>query len=105
MKKFILPLLLICGVASAETFVKMDEDEDTITIDASSSATVTAADALKVDITDGTQIGTAKLQVLNASTNSVSRVVTNNVGGYTDGLVLITKVYYGTTNTFYDLTD
>ena len=63
-----------------------------------------------VDIADGTatnltQIGTAKLQVLNASTNSVSRVVTNNVGGYTDGLVLITKVYYGTTNTFYDLTD
>lgn len=58
-----------------------------------------------VSITNGTQVGSVRLEALDASTNFVSRVITNNVGGYTDGLVLITKVFHGTTNTFYDLTD
>ena len=57
-----------------------------------------AALALKVDITDGKQIGTVKLEETGVSTNYLSKV-------YIGGQLVITEVYNGTTNTYYDFTD
>ena len=63
--------------------------------------TISEADsalALKVDVTDGKQIGTVKLEETGVSTNYLSKV-------YIGGQLVITEVYNGTTNTYYDFTD
>jgi len=41
----------------------------------------------------------------SAKTNFVTQILTNNVGGYTDGVLMTIKVYNGVTNTYYSFTD
>lgn len=97
------------GVTSAQLATKLGTNAVVQTLSGDSSNDVPSVAAvndgldLKLPITDGTAtnlmvVGTNTLATSGATTNYVTKV-------YTGGQLVITEVYNGTTNTYYDLTD